>query len=79
MSELAIVSSRPARLKVRGDRGSQMALKLYEQPGRFLSIVQIGINLVGVLSGAFSEATLGLRASQALIDAGLPVGMAHPA
>lgn len=78
MSELAIVSSRPARLKVRGDRGSQMALKLYEQPGRFLSTVQIGITLVGVLSGAFSGATLGLRASQGLIDAGLPVGMAHP-
>ena len=66
MSELAIVSSRPARLKVRSDRGSQLALKLAEDPGRFLSTVQIGITLVGVLSGAFSGATLGLRMSTAL-------------
>ena len=46
MSELAIVSSRPARLSIlaqRGVRGARQALKLSEDPGRFLSTVQIGI------------------------------------
>lgn len=64
MSELAVVSSRPARLKVlagEGSRGAPVALKLAEDPGKFLSSVQIGITLVGVLSGAFSGATLGAR------------------
>ncbi|WP_150496277.1 hemolysin family protein [Roseibium aquae] len=78
MSELAIVSARPARLKTRGDRGALLALKLAEDPGRFLSTVQIGITLVGVLSGAFSGATLGLRASTALEAAGLSPDVAQP-
>ncbi|MBC2773259.1 HlyC/CorC family transporter [Rhizobium sp. AQ_MP] len=66
MSELAVVSARPARLKVladQGSRGAETALKLASDPGRFLSTVQIGITLVGVLSGAFSGATLGARLS----------------
>jgi len=55
MSELAVVSARPARLASmaeKGDRGAQAALALLEQPGKFLSAVQIGITLVGVLLGA---------------------------
>ncbi|MCZ8180583.1 MAG: hemolysin family protein [Rhizobium sp.] len=66
MSELAVVSARPARLKVlaeQGSRGAETALRLASDPGRFLSTVQIGITLVGVLSGAFSGATLGARLS----------------
>ena len=66
MSELAVVSARPARLKVlaeQGSLGAATALKLAGDPGRFLSTVQIGITLVGVLSGAFSGATLGARLS----------------
>lgn len=68
MSEMAIVSSRPARLKSRadrGDRGARVAIHLAEDPGRFLSTVQIGITLVGVLSGAFSGATLGAAGGRA--------------
>ena len=64
MSELAVVSSRPVRLKLladQGNRGAAIAIRLAEDPGRFLSTVQIGITLVGVLSGAFSGATLGAR------------------
>ena len=71
MSELAIVSSRPARLKAMIDRevkGAGRALALGANPGRFLSSVQIGITLVGVLSGAFSGATLGERLSGLLVD-----------
>ena len=79
MSELAVVSSRPARLKTMADRGSTgaaRALKLASDPGRFLSSVQIGITLVGVLSGAFSGATLGQRLTDVLIQAGMPNGIA---
>lgn len=64
MSELAVVSSRPIRLRLmaeQGNRGAAQAIRLAEDPGRFLSSVQIGITLVGVLSGAFSGATLGAR------------------
>src|SRR5215213_6215275 len=80
MSELAIVSSRPARLKTlveQGVPGSRRALALASDPGRFLSTVQIGITLVGVLSGAFSGATLGLRLTNALLELGLSEGLAE--
>lgn len=79
MSELAVVSSRAVRLKVmaeQGNRGAAQAIKLAEDPGRFLSSVQIGITLVGVLSGAFSGATLGARLSAWLLSVGLPEGWA---
>ncbi|MGJ3232672.1 MAG: hemolysin family protein [Oceanicaulis sp.] len=74
MSELAVVSARPARLKLRAERGESgaaRALQLAGEPGRFLSSVQIGITLVGVLAGAFSGATLGARLSGVLNEAGL--------
>jgi putative hemolysin len=80
MSELAVVSSRPARLKVLADggsRGAAIAMRLADDPGRFLSSVQIGITLVGVLSGAFSGATLGVRAAGALVEAGLSPALAQ--
>ncbi|MFD1745222.1 hemolysin family protein [Rhizobium helianthi] len=79
MSELAVVSARPMRLKVmsdQGNRGAGLAMKLADDPGRFLSTVQIGITLVGVLSGAFSGATLGARLSAWLLEQGLPQGWA---
>lgn len=80
MSELAIVSSRPARLKVmagRGSRGAATAMRLAADPSRFLSSVQIGITLVGVLSGAFSGATLGVRLAGVLAQAGLSPALAQ--
>ncbi|NGN41233.1 HlyC/CorC family transporter [Mesorhizobium sp. CGMCC 1.15528] len=79
MSELAIVSSRPARLKAMIDRnvkGAGRALELGSNPGKFLSSVQIGITLVGVASGAFSGATLGQRLTQVLTANGVPDGIA---
>ena len=78
MSELAIVSARPARLKPleAKSRGARMALRLAENPGRFLSTVQIGITAVGVLSGALSGATLGLRLQQWLLGQGVPADWA---
>ena len=69
MSELAIVSSREARLKAMaksGSRGARRALELAAEPGRFLSTVQIGITLIGILAGAFSGAALGTPVAQRL-------------
>lgn len=81
MSELAIVSSRPARLKTMIDRnvgGAARALELGANPGKFLSSVQIGITLVGVLSGAFSGATLGERLASLLAENGIRSSVADP-
>src|SRR3954464_7787148 len=79
MLELAIVSARPARLAALAERsvkGSRRALALASDPGKFLSTVQIGITLIGVLSGAFSGATLGLRLTNLLVGAGWSQGVA---
>nr|WP_256371807.1 hemolysin family protein [Rubellimicrobium sp. CFH 75288] len=79
MSELAVVSSRTARLKSlaeAGQRGAATALDLAADPGRFLSTVQIGITLVGILSGAFSGATLGARLAAWLSLQGLEPALA---
>ncbi|CAO3456855.1 hemolysin family protein [Azospirillum argentinense] len=67
MSELAVVSSRKARLQSmadQGNSGARMALRLIDDPSRFLSTVQIGITLVGVVAGAYGGATLGDRLGQ---------------
>lgn len=61
MSEAALVASRKARLQNRvneGDNASLAALKLIERPNVFLSTIQIGITLIGVLAGALGGATL---------------------
>ena len=79
MSELAICSARPARLAAlveKGISGSRRALALASDPGKFLSTVQIGITLIGVLSGAISGATLGQRLSQWLLELGVPPSFA---
>ena len=80
LAELAIVSSRRARLQALVDRdvvGSRRALALATNPGRFLSTVQIGITLVGVLSGAFSGATFGLRLTEWFVALGLRASVAE--
>jgi putative hemolysin len=80
LAELAVVSSRRNRLQALVDRevvGARRALALATDPGRFLSTVQIGITLVGVLSGAFSGATLGLRLAEWFVQLGLPNGIAR--
>jgi putative hemolysin len=62
MSELAIASSRKARLEAMartGSRGARAALDLSADPGKFLSTVQVGITLIAVISGAYSGEALG--------------------
>ena len=68
MSEIALVTTRKATLRRRaeqGDRGAAAAVRLGEEPTRFLSTVQIGITLIGVLSGAFSGAAARRMATRA--------------
>jgi putative hemolysin len=74
MSEMAIVSSREARLKAmarNGSSGAQCALDLSADPGRFLSTVQTGITLIAVIAGAYSGASLGEPTAQRLQLLGL--------
>jgi putative hemolysin len=62
MSELAIVSARRPRLDAmarKGSKGAARAMALSADPGRFLSTVQIGITLIGIIAGAYSGASLG--------------------
>src|SRR3546814_2262976 len=70
MSELAIVSARDPRLQAaekRGSRGAKIARQLASDPGRFLSTVQVGITLIGVLTGAYSGASLGQPVADRLV------------
>ena len=61
MTEIAIVTSRKARLEKLeedGNRKAKYALKLAENPNQLLSTIQIGITLIGVVTGAFGGATI---------------------
>src|SRR3954465_5132704 len=61
MSELAIASSRKTRLQQWAEEGNEQAaaaLRLAEHPNRFLATVQIGITLIGIITGFFGGATL---------------------
>ncbi|HEV2571032.1 hemolysin family protein [Methylocella sp. CPCC 101449] len=81
LSEFAIVSARKTRLKTLADigrSGASLALELAENPGRFLSTVQIGITLVGILAGAFSGAALGAEATFWLRQHGVWDGLVEP-
>jgi putative hemolysin len=82
MSELAIVSARTARLKMAAERGSggaRVALQLAADPGKFLSTVQIGITLVGIIAGYVSGATLGEPLGERLELLGIPAEYADNA
>jgi putative hemolysin len=74
LSELAVVSARQPRLKAlaaNGKAGAESALALSSDPGKFLSAVQIGITLIGIINGAYSGETFGEYAYTALRDIGL--------
>ena len=74
MSEMALASSRKARLGAMaeaGDKGAQTALRLMEQPTRFLSSVQVGITSIGMLNGIVGEAAFSEGVSHWLQDLGM--------
>jgi putative hemolysin len=71
MSEMAVVSSRKARLQQwarMGNAKAGVALELANDPGRFLSTIQIGITLIGILAGAFGGATIAEKLAAALSE-----------
>lgn len=81
MSELAVVASRKTRLQRMADSGDTRAgaaLELAQQPERFLSTIQIGITLIGILAGAFGGATIAeqLGAKISIVDSLAPYGEA---
>jgi len=75
MSELAIVSAKTSALEARAEAGSasaRTAIDLAADPGKFLSTVQIGITLIGIIAGAYSGASLGGPVGERLAWLGLP-------
>jgi putative hemolysin len=75
MSELAIVSAKTSTLEARaeaGSTGARIAIALAADPGKFLSTVQIGITLIGIIAGAYSGASLGGPTGERLAALGLP-------
>ncbi|MES2444963.1 MAG: hemolysin family protein [Pseudomonadota bacterium] len=80
MSELAIVSARPARLEAMarvGKRGAKTAIEVASDPGKFLSTVQIGITLIGIIAGAYSGSSLGEPVAKRIEGLGLSADTAH--
>ena len=74
MSEIAVVAARKVRLQQRADEGDERAraaLALAHDPNKFLSTVQIGITLIGIVAGAYSGASLGEPVAQRLQGLGL--------
>ncbi len=79
MSEMALASSRKARLVAMaeaGDKGAQAALALLEKPTQFLSSVQVGITSIGMLNGILGEAAFSQALSVWLQATGVPDGAA---
>jgi putative hemolysin len=80
MSEMALVSSKKARLQAAADRGStgaRTALVLLTDPTGFLSAIQIGITLIGILTGVYSGATFAEHFSLVLAEWGVPLQYAN--
>lgn len=74
MTELAVVSSRKSKLQSRaerGDKGARAALNLAEDPTHFLSAVQVGITLIGILAGAYGQAAIGGELNR-IIETSIP-------
>jgi putative hemolysin len=82
MSELAVVSAKRLRLEKMasdGSGGAKTAIKLADDPSRFLSTVQVGITLISIFNGAFGEASLVARFTPSLAAMGVPEAWARPA
>lgn len=81
MSEIAVISARKTTLsndEKKGSRSARAALRLANDPDRFLSTVQIGITLIGILTGIYSGASLSGKFAAVLESIGLPSGLAYP-
>lgn len=80
MSEIALISARRSNLEMlahRGDRRAREALRLLENPDNFLSTVQIGITLIGILTGLYSGEKFAAGLGAQLSRLGMTAGTAH--
>ena len=80
LSEMALVSSKRSRLQTlaeQGKAGAKSALALLEDPTTFLSAIQIGITLIGLVTGVYSGATLADRLANQLLPLGIPARYAE--
>lgn len=80
MSEIALISTRKINLENevrRGNKSAKLALKLANEPDRFLSTVQIGITIIGILTGLYSGDVLASDFARFLIDKGISATYAH--
>ena len=78
MSEMAVISARKSNLQAdanKGSRAAKTALKLSSDPDKFLSAVQIGITLIGILTGIFSGNKIAEAFAALLVRAGLSAGL----
>lgn len=74
MSEVALISARKSRLNTdvkKGSKSARMALKLANEPDRFLSTVQIGITLIGILTGIYSGNKIASNFTETLLAWGV--------
>ena len=74
MSEVALISARKSRLSTdvkKGNKSAKIALKLANEPDRFLSTVQIGITLIGILTGIYSGNQIAVDCKKLLIEWGV--------
>lgn len=81
MSEIAVISARKTTLsneEKRGSKGTRAALRLINGPGRFLSTVQIGITLIGILTGIYPGVSIPGKFALLPGRAGMPAGWAYP-
>ncbi len=79
MSEMAVVSARKSNLQAEAEKGSKrarMAMNLASDPDKFLSAVQIGITLIGILTGIFSGNKIAAAFADLLVRAGVSAGLA---
>lgn len=80
MSEIAVISARKSSLKneaKHGNKFAQAAMKLADNPDRFLSTVQVGITLIGIVTGLYSGDVLAKDVSELLIGVGVSANLAH--
>lgn len=81
MSEIAIISARKTTLanhEKKGSKRARTALRLANDPDRFLSTVQIGITLIGILTGVYSGAALSAKLAALFTAFGLAISVALP-
>lgn len=79
MSEIALISARKSNLTTdakKGNKSAQTALKLANEPDRFLSTVQIGITLIGILTGIYSGNTIAVIFGEWMARIGVPASYA---